>query len=65
MISPLLDAALNGYGHVLPCGCERCMPPGADGAADDVRERRAEVETTRPKYLRGAALVAWNRKLTA
>jgi len=63
--APLLDAALNEHGHVVPCGCGECMPPGADGVEDDVQERRAEVERARPKYLRGTALHAWNRKLTA
>jgi len=65
MVSPLLDPAMNDRGHELACNCPDCMPPGADGAEDDAQERRAEVERARPKYLRGPALVAWNRKLTA
>ena len=63
--APLCDAATNDRGHDLACTCGDCMPLGADGADDDVRDRRVEVERTHAKYLRGPALHAWNRKLTA
>lgn len=63
--APLLDAALNDRGHDLACACERCLPPGADGAAEDAREA-ARAEKPGPAWARRpVAIHAMKRNLTA